>query len=96
MHNIRSDLHLPGIREIILYGIAIICQLTAITAIFLSIYIEPKGEIHSSILTYFGITCGFCGSILGISTHYSNELTKFKTTIFDSLKEDYEKQENSH
>lgn len=85
MKTIGTELnHLP-LKELLLYLLAIICHLASITAIFLSIYIEPRGEVHNSILTYFGISCGFCGSILGISTHYSNELTKFKSSVMNDI-----------
>ncbi len=90
MTHLQQEFHKLSFREVLLYILAVVCQFASITAIFIGVFIAPKGEVHTSILTYFGISCGFCGSILGISTHYSNELTKFKATIMDKL----EKNEN--
>ena len=43
--------------------------------------VPPTGEISGSLLTWFGMTLTFAGSILGISTHYSVELEKIKKEL---------------
>lgn len=57
---------------------------------FLGMFIDPVGEIHSTVLTSLGVFLSFSGAIIGISTHYSTELTNFKTevqrTIYDKQK----------
>lgn len=86
MGHFRQELEKLTMKEVITYSLAIVCMTMAVVAIFLGMYIPPKGEVHSSILTYFGISSAFCGSLLGISAHYSNELTKFKGQVNDYLR----------
>lgn len=81
MKHVKEEFDKLTIKEMITYTLAVVCMAAAIVAIFLGIWIEPKGEVHASILTYFGISSAFCGSLLGISAHYSSELEKFKTQI---------------
>ena len=75
-----------SLRDILAYAMAAISLAAAITAIFIALFIPPEGEVHSSVLTYFGISCAFCGSLLGISAHFSNELTRFKSEITSLIK----------
>lgn len=86
MKHLKSEFDKLTIREFITFSIAVACMVAAVVAIFLSLYIPPEGEVHTSVLTYFGISSAFCGSLLGISIHYSNELNRFKSDITDSLK----------
>lgn len=84
MKKIKIECESVTLKEMIAYLLAILCIITAIVAIFISLFIPPEGEVHSSVLTYFGISSAFCGSLLGISAHFSNELTKFKSKTADS------------
>ncbi|MDE6273205.1 MAG: hypothetical protein K2M31_09405 [Muribaculaceae bacterium] len=81
MKHLKEEFDRLTFKEAVMYGLTIACFVAATVAIFLSMFIEPRGEIHASVLTYFGISMTFCGSVLGISTHYSSELTKFKAEI---------------
>lgn len=81
MKHLKEEFERLTFKEVIMYWLTVACFIAATTAIFMSIFIEPRGEIHASVLTYFGISMTFCGSVLGISTHYSSELTKFKAEI---------------
>lgn len=85
MRHLKQEFDRLTIKELITYALAIGCMTAATVAIFLGLYLPPRGEVHASLLTYFGISAAFCGSLLGISAHYSNELTKFKTTITEQL-----------
>lgn len=85
MRHIKQEFDKLSFKELIIYIIAISCMVAATVAIFLSLYIPPKGEVHASVITYFGISSAFCGSLLGISVHYSNELTRFKTKITEQI-----------
>ena len=38
-----------------------------------SIQIDPKGEIHETVLVAFGEAATFAGSILGIDYHYKSK-----------------------
>ncbi len=84
MKHLKQEFDKLTIKEVIIYTLAVGCMVAAIVAIFLGLYIEPRGEVHASILTYFGISSAFCGSLLGILAHYSNELTKFKAEILNA------------
>lgn len=85
MKHLKQEFDRITFKEFICYTMAITCMVTAIVAVFLSLYIPPEGEVHSSVLTYFGISSAFCGSLLGISMHYNAELTKFKSTVIDTI-----------
>ena len=86
MKHLKKEFDSLTMKEFVTYSLAVGCMLAATVAIFLSLFIPPKGEVHSSILTYFGISSAFCGSLLGISAHYNSELTKFKNQIQESIK----------
>lgn len=85
MRHLKQEFDKLSMKELIVLLLAIGCMIAATVAIFLGMYLPPAGEVHPSVLTYFGISSAFCGSLLGISAHYSNELTKFKSTINDKL-----------
>lgn len=91
MKHLKREFDQLSFKEFITYLMAFGCLTAAIVAIFISLWIPPEGEVHNSIITYFGISSAFCGSLLGISSHYSNELTKFKSQI---TKDKNEKNEN--
>ncbi len=84
MKHLKQEFDRLPLKDLIMYLLAICCMIAAVVAIFLGIYIDPRGEVHSSILTYFGISSAFCGSLLGITSHYSSELTKFKSEIMNT------------
>ena len=81
MRHVKQEFDKLTFKEVFAYGLSSICMASAIVAIFISLYMPPQGEIHSSTLTYFGLTSAFVGSLIGISAHYSNELTKFKAEV---------------
>lgn len=85
MKHLKEEFDRLTFKEVIVYTLAIASVTAGIVAIFLSLYIEPRGEIHPSVLTYFGISSAFCGSLLGISAHYSNELARFKTMVMTEM-----------
>ncbi len=81
MKHLKLEFDKLSFRETVVITLAIICQITATVAIFLGMYLEPRGEIHASVLTYYGIASSFTGALLGISFHYSAELSNFKNQI---------------
>lgn len=56
--------------------------------------VPPLGEVHSSIITLFGLSISFSGALLGINAHYSNELTNFKLKAREYM--DHEMDRRSH
>ena len=79
MRHLKEEFDKLSMKDFLTFLVAIGCQIAAVVAIFLSLYIEPEGEIHSSVLAYFGISSGFCGSLLGLSIRYKSQLAEFKT-----------------
>lgn len=81
MRHVKKEFDKLSFKEVFAYALASVCMASAIVTIFISLYMPPQGEIHSSTLTYFGLSAAFVGSLIGISAHYSNELTKFKAEV---------------
>lgn len=73
-------------REKLSYTLCSLSFILGALLVFFAVCIEPKGEIHSSVITTFGMFLAFCGSVLGISMHFSSELYKFKSEINKRLK----------
>ena len=82
MRHLKEEFDKLTFKELFLYGMSAACMASGIAAVFLGMYLPPKGEVHASILTYFGISSAFAGSLLGISAHVSSELMKFRTEVF--------------
>ena len=41
--------------------------------LFCGLYIDPKGEIHETVLVAYGEILTFAGSLMGIDYHYKNK-----------------------
>lgn len=85
MKHLKEEFDKLTLKELIVYMLAFVTMVSAIVLVFLGMYLEPSGEIHASVLTYFGLSCGFCSIALGISAHYSNELAKFKANVMETI-----------
>ena len=70
-----------SVREKISYILCCLSFVLGSVLVFAAVCIEPKGEIHASVITAFGMFLAFCGSVLGISMHFYSELYKFKSEI---------------
>lgn len=80
--------HDLSFREKLSYVLCGLSFLLGSVLVFFAVCIEPKGEIHASVITTFGMFLAFCGSVLGISMHFSSELCKFKSEINKRLKDE--------
>ena len=87
MKHLKEEFDSLSLKEMLVYLLAFITMVSAIVLVCLGLYLEPSGEIHGSVLTYFGLSCGFCSVALGISAHYSNELARFKSQIMDVMRQ---------
>ena len=85
MKHLKSEFDKLTFKEVLIYIIAIICMVAAIVSVFIGMFLPPTGEIHASVLTYFGMSCGFVGTILGISIHFSNKLNEFQEQVKEML-----------
>lgn len=79
MKHLKQEFDKLTFKEVIVFILAVITMIAGLTMLFLGMFIAPQGEIHGSVLTAFGTICLFVASLLGISIHYANELTKFKS-----------------
>lgn len=81
MRHLKEEFDKLSIREVLTYLIAMLLMISAIVSVFLGMYIPPEGEVHDSILVYYGIASASASSLLGISMHYSSKLEDFKEQI---------------
>lgn len=86
MKHLKQEFDKLTFKDVLIYSLAILTLGAAFVLLFLGMYIPPEGEIHDSILTAFGLILLFVGSLLGVSMHYANELTKFKDKAFDIMR----------
>lgn len=79
-----KDLH---IKDKIAYSLSVASFLCGAVLTFCGMYIDPVGEIHSSVLSSLGVFLTFSGSLIGLNLHYSTELSNFKGEIQKTIKE---------
>jgi hypothetical protein len=87
MKHLKQEFDKLSFKEVIIYVLAVVTMTAGLTLLFIGLFIPPEGEIHSSVITAFGILCTFVASLLGISIHYANELDKFKANVQERLDE---------
>lgn len=63
-------------RERILYSMAGLCIVSANAAVYIGLFMPPKGEVDSSILGYFGLVCAFAGALFGITADFRSSMMK--------------------
>lgn len=80
------------VKDWISYALCVLSFFAGTSLTFIGMFIDPVGEIHSTVLTSLGVFLSFSGAIIGISTHYSTELTNFKTEVQRTI---YEKQNSN-
>lgn len=70
-----------SIKDRLSYILCVLSFLAGTTLTFISIFLKPIGEIHSSVLTSLGVFLSFSGALIGLNLHYSTELSHFKKEI---------------
>ena len=50
--------------------IAVVLVMAGLVLLFCGFWLDPKGEIHNSVLVAFGEICTFAGSLIGVDYHY--------------------------
>lgn len=73
MTQLRKDISNIGLKDLIVYILAIVCMASGLTAIFIGLYMDPQGEIHTSLLTFYGLSLAYSGSLLGFSIHFGSK-----------------------
>ena len=61
--------HNPNIQLIT----AAVLAIAGMILLFCGLYIDPKGEIHETVLVAYGEILTFAGSLMGIDYHYKNK-----------------------
>lgn len=51
-------------------ALGVVATFAGLTLLFIGVFIQPKGEIHSSVLVAFGEACTFAGALIGVDYHY--------------------------
>lgn len=57
-------------KEHVQFILAVMMCTAGIVVIILCLYIDPEGEIHTSVLVAYGETLTFVGAIMGIDYRY--------------------------
>lgn len=73
----------PGamsLRERLLFGLATSCMISANVAVYIGLCMPPQGEIHSSLLTFFGIVCAFVGGLFGLTANFRSSAVSFSAS----------------
>ena len=52
---------------------AAVLAIAGMILLFCGLYIDPKGEIHETVLVAYGEILTFAGSLMGIDYHYKNK-----------------------
>lgn len=86
MKHLKQEFDKLSFKEVLVYSLAIVTQIAAFVMLFLGIFIPPEGEIHASVLTAFGTSLLFVGSLLGVTMHFANETTKFKEKAIEIIR----------
>ena len=84
------------IRTKLTYSLSIAAFIIGWILTFVGFFVNPMGVIDPSVLTALGTALVFAGSCLGISFHYSNELTKFENRILDDVERHRRKYEDQN
>ena len=71
-------------KDTLLYSICILSLIAGFVLLFCAFLTAPKGEIHDSVQTTFGMILLFVGACLGIDLKYSN-----KTEVMQKMVDDF-------
>lgn len=72
LHRISKSLMQKQPENIAQLIIAALVVLGGMVLLYIGVSIDPKGEIHETVLVAFGEAATFAGSIMGIDYHYKN------------------------
>lgn len=71
-------------RDKIQFTLAGLLMVFGCVMLMIGLWIEPAGQIHSSLLVAFGEVGTLAASILGIDAVFTNKLQKIVTSIKDA------------
>lgn len=67
---------------------SIMLLVAGVVLIFISVYLPPIGEIHSSVLTVIGEIFTFVGAVFGIGEYAAIQIAKINNNKTEDKKED--------
>lgn len=85
MKHLKQEFDKLSFKDTLLYSISIMSLIAAFVLLFLGLFIKPEGEIHSSVLTAFGIVLLFVGALLGIDLKYATKTEVLQNVIADFI-----------
>lgn len=68
-------------------GLGFLCIIAAIVMTFVSLFLPPPGEIHTSVLILVGEVLCFVGALIGINAVASNNIQKITSLVKDVKKD---------
>lgn len=71
----------PKVKDIWMYCIATFTVLIGWIITMIGLFLEPQGQIHSSVLITLGQSLVWSAAIFGIPYYVKNEFGEFKTAI---------------
>lgn len=75
------------VKDRVSYALCVLSFLAGTSLTFTGMFLDPVGEIHSTVLTSLGVFLSFSGALIGINSHYSTELSYFKTEVQRTIDE---------
>lgn len=72
-------------KEIIAYSMAFLSFGIGYGLTIAGFCVEPRGEVHGSVLAVLGEALAFAGSILGLSMYVKSELRTMKKNLSDTI-----------
>lgn len=96
MKHLKQEFDKLSFKDTLLYSICILSLVAGFVLLFCAFLTAPKGEIHDSVQTTFGMILLFVGACLGIDLKYSNKTEMIQKMVADFMvkyKADKEKKE---
>lgn len=85
MKHLKQEFDKLTFKEILTYGMAIASLVAGFALLFCGMFIPPRGEIHPTVLSSFGVILLFVGSVLGIEMRYADKSKQFRDEIFNYI-----------
>ncbi|MBD5583884.1 MAG: hypothetical protein HDQ88_02295 [Clostridia bacterium] len=85
MRHLKEEFDKLSFKETLMYALSVVSLTAGYVLLFCALLIAPRGEIHDSVLTAFGLMLVFVGTILGLDMKYDNKTSAFKRTVLELL-----------
>lgn len=75
-----------NLKDSLQFIASILVLISGVVIIFLSLYIEPIGIIHPSVISVFGMFLSFVGAVWNIDLKYNFKMKELEATLRDEKK----------